>query len=406
MLLRSDFPTAATIRQVGQVDPVPRADGVADPRQDAFQRSLSGMLGKALVAQVLARMGDGSFLVKVEGTPVRMLLPKGAQVGTDVPLTLLSTHPRATFQVAGGDGRALPAAPYIPGAPLTSLDESAAAYDAKGAALPGPAQHNPADAARAQPPQVGAGALGKAAVLAPAGAVQDGAALLEADGAAPAPVLSETARVISSVLAAAQQAPGAKTAALTGTEPLLATPKPDPAQLAHKLAQTISQSGLFYESHLAEWATGTRSLAELMHEPQSAKPPGLAPTEPATAQFINLQLASQEQARVLWQGQLAPGQQLQWEIHKDAPEQRGGEHDQAEPAWRSGMRFRLPLLGEIDATVVMVGKQCQIEIQTGSGAIGEVLRAHAAALTAAMEAAGTPLSSLTIGAPPVEDGDA
>lgn len=405
MLLRSDFPNPAAIRQVGQVDPAPRADGVADPRQEAFQRSLSGMLGKSLLAQVLARMGDGSFLVKVEGTPVRMLLPKGAQVGADVPLTLVSAHPRATFQVSGGDGRALPAAPYIPGAPLTSLDESAVAYDAKGAALPGPAQHNPADAARPQQPQLGAGALGKAAVLAPAGAGTNGAALLEADGAAPPPVLSETARVISSVLGAAHKAPG-ETAALTGTAPLLTTPKPDPAQLAHKLAQVISQSGLFYESHVAEWAAGTRSLADLMHEPQSAKAPGLPPTEPATAQFINLQLASQEQARVLWQGQLAPGQQLQWEIHKDAPEQRGGEQEQPEPAWRSGMRFRLPLLGEIEATVVMLGQQCQIEIQTGSSAIGGVLRAHAAGLTAAMEAAGTPLSSLTIGVAPGEDGDA
>lgn len=403
MLLRSDLPAANTIRQVGQVDSVARAEGVADPRQEAFQRSMTGMLGKTLMAQVLARMGDGSFLVKVEGTPVRMLLPKGAQVGNDMQLNLLSVQPRPTFQVSGGDGRALPAAAYIPGAPLTPLDEPTVAYDAKGTALPGAARQDPADAGAARA-QLGAGALAKPAVLAPAAALTNGAAVLDAASAAPAPVLSETARVISSVLGAALHAPGAKTAALTGTEPLVSAPRPDPAQLAHKLEQAISRSGLFYESHLAEWAQGTRSLTDLMHEPQTAKPPGVLPTEPNTAQFINLQLASQEQARVLWQGQLAPGQPMQWEIHKDAPEQRGGDGEAPEPAWRSGMRFRLPLLGEIDATVVMVGNQVQIEIQTGSGDIGAVLRQHAAGLTAAMEAAGTPLSSLTIGVP-AADGD-
>lgn len=399
MLLRPDLPAASAIRQVGQVDAVARTEGVADPRQEAFQRSMSGMLGKSLMAQVLARMGDGSFLVKVEGTPVRMLLPKGAQVGSDMQMTLLSAQPRATFQITGGDGRALPALPYIPGAPLTSIDDPALAYDASGATLHGPARQQPGEA-RAQ---LAAGELARAATLAGSSAVAGSAALADPANAAPAPVLSDTARVISSVLGAAQQA-GPSSAALTGTEPLLATPAPEPAQLAHKLAQAISQSGLFYESHLAEWAAGTRSLTELMHEPQTARASGLPPTDPNTAQFINLQLTSQEQARVLWQGQLAPGQQLQWEINKDAPEQRGGEAA-PEPAWRSGMRFRLARLGEIDATVVMVGNQVQIEIQTGSDAVGALLRQHAARLTEAMDAAGTPLSSLTIGVPPAP-GDA
>jgi hypothetical protein len=69
------------------------------------------------------------------------------------------------------------------------------------------------------------------------------------------------------------------------------------------------------------------------------------------------------------------------------------------------MRFRLPLLGDINATVVMVGGQCQIEIQTASSDIGSLLKGHAARLSAAMEAAGTPLTSLSIGVAPGEDGD-
>jgi hypothetical protein len=228
-------------------------------------------------------------------------------------------------------------------------------------------------------------------------------ALTPGEAGGPAPVLSATGRVLSSVLSAAQNAPGAALA-LGGTQPLISQAAPDPAQLAAKLQQTISQSGLFYESHLAEWAEGTRSMTELLHEPQTTRAPTL-PTEPATAQFINLQLASQEQSRVAWQGQLSPGHELDWHIEKDASQQRGGD-DPDTPVWRSGMKFRLPLLGEIAATVIMVGDKCQIEIQTGSDDVGIRLRAHAAKLTGAMEAAGTPLTALSIGVKrDVEHGD-
>ena len=381
MQLRSDLNNVASVNKVGNAEPAPRAAGLADPRQEAFSRSMAGLVGKSMLAQVLSRMGDGSFLVKVEGTPVRMMLPSGAQAGTEVALTMLSANPRPTFQLSNGDGRALPATLYVPGSPLAALTDPAIAYDAKPGAL----------------------TTAQAAALGPAIVLADSAGDPALPNAPPPPVLSEAARLISSVLHAAGRAP-AGAAALQGTEPLLANARPDPAQLAGKLAQTVSQSGLFYESHLAEWANGTRALATLMAEPQAAKAPGMAPTEPLTAQFINLQLTSGEQSRVLWQGQLLPGQQMEWEIHKDAPEQRGGTDGEApDPAWRSGMRFRLPLLGDIDATVVMVGNQCQVEIKAGSLDVGALLRSHAARLAGAMEAAGTPLTSLSIGVLP-EDG--
>lgn len=371
----------SNIEPVGRTAPARPADALSSARQEAFSRSMAALAGKSLLAQVLSRMGDGSFLVKLAGSPVRMMLPPGAQVGSEVPLTLISVDPRPTFQMVNGDGRALPATLYVPGSPLAALTDPTIAYDAK-----------------AGPTTAGqAGALTQAGALA-ATVLADGAPDTPAPNAPPPPVLSDAARLISSVLTAAGKAPG-NAAALQGTEPLMATARPDPGQLAGKLAQTVSESGLFYESHLAEWANGTRALASLLVEPQAAKAPGMAPTEPLTAQFINLQLTSQEQSRVLWQGQLLPGQQMDWEIHKDAPEQRGGE-EAPEPAWRSGMRFRLPLLGDIDATVVMVGNQCQVEIKAGSLDVGSLLRTHAARLEAAMEAAGTPLTSLSIGVLP------
>ncbi|MEG1117758.1 MAG: flagellar hook-length control protein FliK, partial [Janthinobacterium sp.] len=87
------------------------ADAVADPRQAEFQRSLQGLIGKSMQGQVLARMGDGSYLVRVAGTPARMQLPAGAQLGAEIPLTLIGINPRPSFQI--GNNRDQAAAPLL-----------------------------------------------------------------------------------------------------------------------------------------------------------------------------------------------------------------------------------------------------------------------------------------------------
>lgn len=78
--------------------------------------------------------------------------------------------------------------------------------------------------------------------------------------------LSAAARVLNTILAG-QDGAAAKVA---GAEPLLSrTQPPVAAVLADSLAQAVATSGLFYESHLAQFAAGTRTLAQLMQEPQA-----------------------------------------------------------------------------------------------------------------------------------------
>ncbi|MFL6668095.1 MAG: flagellar hook-length control protein FliK [Burkholderia ambifaria] len=48
-----------------------------------------------------------------------------------------------------------------------------------------------------------------------------------------------------------------------------ASDAPPVAALRAALAQAVSESGLFYESHLAQWLAGQRPLAALMREPQA-----------------------------------------------------------------------------------------------------------------------------------------
>ncbi|WP_175867514.1 flagellar hook-length control protein FliK [Burkholderia contaminans] len=56
------------------------------------------------------------------------------------------------------------------------------------------------------------------------------------------------------------------------------------AALRAALAQAVSESGLFYESHLAQWLAGQRPLAALMREPQARLAAALAPADPDAAQ--------------------------------------------------------------------------------------------------------------------------
>lgn len=419
-------------------------EALGDPRQQDFQRSLQSLLGKTIQGQVMARLADGSFLVKVAGTPARMQLPAGAQVGAEVPLKLIALEPRATFQVGAGRAAAVsvalayaePGAPGKPGTPagaqgpqppLPGQGQSPAQQQllAQPQTLastqlqqqqPAPAPGQPptqlqgqaqlqarpegaAKAAGARAGSLAAGELGKAP-LTPA------ALLPDFDASAPPPVLSSTARAITSILSQAESRPGAPLAILG--KGALVTPGaagPEPAVLARSLHEAVGASGLFYESHVAEWAEGKRTLQELLREPQMAQAaPGeraaaaAAGTDLASAQLINLQLHTHEQARVLWQGEVWPGQQMEWEIKDDTPEGRRDGEDEADQqrSWRSGVRFNFPLLGAVSASVLLVGGQVHIQVQAGSEASAAALRLHAGELEQSMDAAGSPLSSLTI----------
>jgi hypothetical protein len=223
--------------------------------------------------------------------------------------------------------------------------------------------------------------------LAGAGAGKDGGASAS---------LSKAGKALGDVIAAAQKSETQATAAL-GRTPLLGAPGGDSSKIAAALQQGLANSGLFYESHVAEWAQGARAQAELAAEPQAR---GMAPpSDPATAQLINLQLNAHEQARVAWQGQLWPGQELRWEIERDAPERdaggRDGDGDGGHGSWQSSLRLRFGRLGEVAAKVVLSGGQLHIRLDAPDAARA-LLQAGSPRLAEALDAAGTPLTTLAI----------
>lgn len=97
---------------------------------------------------------------------------------------------------------------------------------------------------------------------------------------------SALARAVSALLASQSDS----ALKIRSSEPLwLHARPPAAAQLTARLAQTVVFSGLFYESHLQQFAAGLRSLALMVREPQAGLVPASStavPQSPAPGAFL------------------------------------------------------------------------------------------------------------------------
>ena len=158
---------------------------------------------------------------------------------------------------------------------------------------------------------------------------------------------------------------------------------PEAKHLAGALREALGKSGLFYESHQAQWVRGERSINQLLEEPQNlltgknaplsaadqraaldkasaaqtqstpvpAKSSGDTPL-PVAKELLHLvqqQLHTLEQHHLVWSGQVWPGQQMQWEI-QGQPEHQSQQQDERQ--WSTEIELALPKLGDIHARLV------------------------------------------------------
>ena len=182
---------------------------------------------------------------------------------------------------------------------------------------------------------------------------------------------------------------------LQGGAPLLPMPGADPQQLmqlTQNLQQSLEHSGLFYESHLEQWSQGERTLEQIRQEPQN-RPGGDA----AAAQLLPQQLDTLEQRRLVWQGELWPGQPLQWELVREQDEgQQQREAGQQPPAWETVLKLELPQLGLVSASIRLAGEQAQVRLRVADAAAATALQAGQTGLDDALAAAGTALGGFLV----------
>jgi hypothetical protein len=241
-----------------------------------------------------------------------------------------------------------------------------------------------------------------------------------AAGRAPA-TLSRAGQLLGSLLAGGESAP--RPALVGGAAPLLPAPPAQADALAPALRQAIVESGLFYESHQAQWIAGRYAPEALAREPQArhaARPPAGVPAAPPATEEAHASeqpphapatagrgaaagmppMAAELQALVLqqldaaatqhlvWHGELWPGQGLHWEIA--AEEGKREAPDEAPAAqWTTRLRLTLPRLGEVDATLTLAQEKVSLAM-TANADGADTLRRGLGELAAAFAAAGLP----------------
>ena len=245
--------------------------------------------------------------------------------------------------------------------------------------------------------------------------------------------LSETGRFISTLLQQPLLLPSDSrsaqpNSAQANAAPLLPAPPregmpPQHTQLAQGLMQAISSSGLFYEFHLAQWVAGKRSLTSLLLEPQGRlsenlpQPPGTAslPVSPGgelrlpahphqdcsnpihrdTQAILRQQLDVLENGHFQWQGEIWPGQAIEWDTVGEKMDEAEGDSTTRYPVWKTSVRLSLPNLGSISAVLRLGESGVEVRLVAAESSAA-ILRAGAGYLVAGLDSAGIRLSSMGI----------
>jgi hypothetical protein len=270
--------------------------------------------------------------------------------------------------------------------------------------------------------------------------------------------LSDTARFIGALLNKADALASQEAGSVVRNVPVLSgAPPADSQQFATALRSALSQSGLFYESHQAQWVAGQRSLGALLQEPQAQlseprafaaaaqeqassaqatrlvsegrvstppaggstlpQPPtqvsdvsspggtplhaaaardsaGAESVHPGTATLVQQQLEALDSRQVVWQGQIWPGQTMHWEIEERDAREGGGADDQRE--WQTRLALTLPQMGEVGALLRISAQGIHLEVTAASAQTAQRLGAATDELRAGFERADLRLAQLVV----------
>ena len=190
----------------------------------------------------------------------------------------------------------------------------------------------------------------------------------------------------------------------------------DSKQLAVALHDALGNSGLFYESHQAQWVRGERSTAQLLVEPQnqwrdrdasttsmqadkaalpqdkSSADSGL-PVSKELMTMVQLQLHTLETHQLTWTGNIWPGQQMQWEIEGE-PEHNPRQPD--ERRWSTEMELALPKLGDVHARLVFTQGGVMLKLHAADTGTMALFQRNLPDLARTLADAGVPLTAATV----------
>lgn len=331
-------------------------------------------VGQAVTASIVSQLAAGLYLADLGGKPIQLGLPVMVVPGDTLSLRVLRAQPDFVFELLSRSASGPSAASNPASNPLTTLSRGA---------------------------QIIRLALG-----------------------------DTYARTIAQALA--PSGPLSSLAPLLPSGPQVELPA---HQLATALQTVVEHSGLFYESHLAAWTRGQRTIAELQREPQAQwRAPAGASAVPASGRnpeqvdvrhgavsfareatpdaaraatgndsvharayvlplearpMLREQLEALETRRIAWQGHVWPGQRASLAIAEERAEEDPQEGETAhQPTWRTMLDLVLAQLGGIHAELVACGDAIRISIRAPEPASVRLLQSGLPALDERLRAAG------------------
>ena len=168
----------------------------------------------------------------------------------------------------------------------------------------------------------------------------------------------------------------------------------NPQVMAHDLKNAVSNSGLFYESHLSDLVQSNQSLAAIKQEPQNQ-------ANSSIANLMSQQLAILENQRMSWHGEVWPGQKMDWDVYQQQQNTDGkqpsnqSQADQDRPI-TSEMTLHLPHLGKVSARISLTDGRMRVNILAEHTETLEMLTAKRLGLAEAIGKNGQQLDALTV----------
>lgn len=168
----------------------------------------------------------------------------------------------------------------------------------------------------------------------------------------------------------------------------------NPQVMAQDLRNSVSKSGLFYESHLSDLVQSNQSLAAIKQEPQNQ-------SNASIANLMSQQLAILENQRMSWQGEVWPGQKMDWDVYQ---QQGKGRDDEAahvsqaneDRSISSEMTLHLPQLGKVSARITLADGRMRVNILAEQPETLTILNAKRLTLAEAIGKNGQQLDALTV----------
>lgn len=194
-------------------------------------------------------------------------------------------------------------------------------------------------------------------------------------------VISDAGQMLSQIL---EEHP--EPSRVMSTAPLTTSSDPDSTQLASQLNNAVDKSGVFYESHLKQWSEGARTVEQIRQEPQN--------NSPVNNQLIPIQLEAMENKHFAWQGEVWPGQTMQWDVIKDKEDQQKQNEPDYNSSWNTTVKLDLPNLGQISATINIKDDVAHLQLHANNADVVTLLKNNSEQLIQSFASSGISLENL------------